>query len=63
MADFDGFEKFFTGKNKKIKKFLGECGFCKEKIFREEEFVTDKYGSFFCNEDCFKENYGYRLYN
>ncbi len=60
MTDFDGFKNFFAGKDKKA---LGECTFCREKILREKEFVTDKYGNFFCNEDCFKENYGYRLYD
>ena len=60
MADFDGFENFFTGKDKKT---LGECAFCKEKILGDKEFVTDRYGNFFCNGDCFKENYGYRLYD
>lgn len=60
MTDFDGFKKIFTGKDKKI---LGECAFCKGEILGENEFVTDKFGNFFCNEDCFKENYGYRLYD
>ena len=47
MADFDGFKKFFTGKDKKT---LGECAFCKEKIlivYRERATNIDSSFSYF----------------